>query len=55
MNPTPLQKIEQDIRSLEIELTPKASTAFKNKYLKKLLELREKRKLMVTKIKKGLR
>lgn len=49
-NLTPLQKIESEIMALEIALMPKASTAFKNKHQKRLFDLREKRKKIVTKI-----
>ena len=49
MNLTPIQQLEKDIMALEIELEPKSSEAFKKKYTKKLIELREKRKLMVEK------
>ena len=49
MNLTPIQQLEKDIMVLEIELQPKSSDAFKKKYTKKLMALREKRKLMVEK------
>lgn len=52
MNLTPLQKIEQEIMKLEIATLPKHSTKLKIDHQKKLFELREKRKQMVSKIKR---
>lgn len=41
-----LEQIESEIMTLEIEFNPRASTLYKNKWTKRIEELRERRKII---------